>query len=920
VLIGRAAEIDVIQDLLDDVLGGASRVLVLRGQPGIGKTALLKATAERAEKSGMRLAQATAVQVEIGFDFAGLYQMLAPFLDGLLGLPDQQRAVLETAFGLGQGPGSGSGRFMAGLAALTLLTDAAEKQPVLCVVDDAHWLDRASLEVLAFVARRLLADRVGMVFATRTGGERAEALTALPEMLLRALPPDAGRELLTLAAGRYVPETASRRILAEAAGHPLALIELGRELREGRLLAADTPPGLPLRLGERLESLYRERMSELPPAAKQLLLLAAAEYGGDADLVWRAAGALGVDPEAALLPEMPRMLSLSPKVAFAHPLMRTAAYWGATPGERRRAHAALADATDPLASPCERALHRSQAVTGPDETVARDLEASAGRASLGSSSSQSELLLYAARLSADPARRAGRLLAAAEAELVAGDLAAAARLAEEAEQAGTLPPGPVSRARVLRVRAHHACAEGQLNESVELLVGAALLMGEADPRMARETLLEGCGAARYKGWLKTAEVLRHLPPPPDEAPSDGLLEGFAVLHDGRTTEGYDLLRAGIQSLALVPDWSVSGIASLIPWMYAAALLFDLAAFADLDRRRIPGFRDHGEIAALPPALYCLGYHLLRVGDLPAAAAALAEGRALSEAIGDQGWLLSFTAVEVLMLGLRGDTAEGRALGERLLREPFPARWREIVHAGTAVLELGAGRYEAALNAALGARALWPLLSPEDAVEAAMRCGLPEVARSAVAEFAPGAEAAGSSWALGILARCRAVLAAEAAEAEDEYLRSIELLRTTPVTLALARSHLVYGEWLRRRRRRRDARVHLRAALESLERLRIEGFAARARAELAATGENASSRADRTKIHLTPQELQIARMAAGGGTNRAIAAQLFLSAATVNFHLCNVYRKLGISRRAGLALALLDAGLATDPRSAVARVH
>jgi DNA-binding CsgD family transcriptional regulator len=905
-LIGRSAEMATIQDLLDGVLGGTSRVLVLRGQPGIGKTALLQAMTEKAAKDGMRLAHTTGVQVEIGFDFAGLHQMLAPFLAGLAGLPNRQRGALEAAFGLGSG--SGSGRFLAGLATLTLLTDAAGEQPVLCVVDDAQWLDRASLEVLAFVGRRLLADQVAMVFVTRTGEEGAEALTGFPEMRVEALSLDAGRELLELAAGGHVPETASRRVLAEAAGNPLALIELGRELREGRPLAAG-PPGLPLRLGERLESLYRERMSELPAAARRLLLIAAAESAGDADRVWRAAEELGVEPDTALLPEVRRMLSLSSEVAFSHPLMRTAAYWGATPGDRRRAHAALADATDPSARPAERALHRSRAAAGPDETVARDLEAAADRARLrGGCANEFELLRNAARLSVDPARRAGRMLAAAEAGLVAGDLAAAADLAE---QAGTELREPMAQARVLRVRAHCRRAEGEIDQGVELLVEAALRMGQVDPRRARDTLLEGFSAAQLHGWRKTAEVLRALPPP-DQAPGDGLLEGFAALHDGRTDEGYDLLRAGVKSLAAVPDWSVSGTASLIPWMYAAALLFDHSAFADLERRLIPRLRDNGEIVILHPALYCLGYHHLRVGDLPAAAAVLAEGRALSDAVGDQGWLQPFTVVEVLVLGLRGNAAEGRALAERLQRQPLAAHLRDTLLAAIAVLELSVGRYEAALHAALGARARWALLSPEDAVEAAMRCRQTEAARSALAEFAPAAKAAGSPWALGILARCQALLAADAAEAEDHYRRSVDLLRTTSITLALARSHLVYGEWLRRQRRRRDARVHLRAALESFERFRIEGFAARTRAELAATGEHASSRTAGTSVQLTPQELQITRMAAGGATNRAIAAQLFLSAATINYHLGSVYRKLGISRRAGLALALRNAGLAADP--------
>jgi hypothetical protein len=348
----------VIQALLDEVGAGASGVLVLRGQAGIGKTALLRESAERAAKAGTRLAQAVGSQAEMGFDFAGLHQVLVSFLGGLPDLPAPQRGALETVFGLADGPAASP--FLVGLAALTLLTRAAEKQPVLCVIDDAQWLDRASQEVLSFVARRLLADRVGLVFALRDGEERAAALLGFHELRVTALAPDAGRELLELTAGGPVAESISRRVLAAAAGHPLTLIELGGELGAGHGLPGAVP-GLPMRVGDRLERLYQDRVRKLPPAARTLLLVAAAEHLGDPDRVRRAAEALDLDPVVATLPEVARMLSLSPRVVFSHPLVRTAAYWGTSPGERRRAHAALARVTDPLADPDRRAWHLAQA-------------------------------------------------------------------------------------------------------------------------------------------------------------------------------------------------------------------------------------------------------------------------------------------------------------------------------------------------------------------------------------------------------------------------------------------------------------------------------------------------------------------------------------------------------------------------------
>ncbi|MFD4508277.1 ATP-binding protein [Streptomyces sp. NPDC058457] len=905
-LIGRTAEMKAVQTLLDDVWAGSSGALVLRGRAGTGKSALLQETAERAEAAGMLLASAVGTQTEIGFDFAGLHQMLRPFLESLPDLPAPQRAALRTVFGLAAG--EAPSQFLVGLATLTLLADAAAQRPVLCVVDDAQWLDRVSQEVLAFVARRLLADRVGFVFALRDGDEHAGALLGLPELGVRPLEPPAGREVLELAAGGRVAESLARRILAEAAGHPLTLVELGRELGEGRGLP-DAVPGLPMRVGERLERLYLDRVRKLPPAAQTLLLVAAAEHVGDPEKIRRAVEVLGLDAEVAAEPEVRQLLSLSPRVAFSHPLMRTAAYWGASPGEQRRAHAALAEVTDPYLDPDRRAWHLAEATVGPDEAVARELEASADRARRrGGWESEQAFLRRAADLTADPERGAERRLAAAEAGLVAGDPAGAATLAERAVPHLT---HPLALARARRVQGLSLQAEGKVAEAARMLVGAAREMGPEDPRLAHDTLFEGFSVAQLEGWQKAAEVVpavRELPRPAAEAPGDGLLDGFAAVLDGRTAEGYALLRRGVRTFAAGPDSPDAGMPRLVAWLYASGLVFDHSSWTDLERRWIPALRGRGAVATLVPALYSLGKDHLRAGRLTAAEASLTEGRALAEAVGDHGWGPGFAQADVLLLGLRGELAEGRALADRLLGEPIPDVWRHGIRLAVAVLELGAGRYEAALDASLDARGLWSLLSPEDVIEAAMRCGRPEVARDALDAFSPLAAAAGTPWALGVTARCRALLRGDDPAADDDYLQSVDHLRRTPVALAVARSRLVHGEWLRRQRRRRDARHQLSTALESFERMRAYGFADRARAELAATGEHRHRHTDPDGVRLTPQELQIARLAAAGATNRAIATRLFLSAATVEYHLRSVYRKLGVNRRVLLAQALADAGI------------
>lgn len=898
-----------MQDLMDGVHEGSSGVLVLRGQAGIGKTALLREMAERAASTGMRIAQAAGIQAEMEFDFAGLHQLLLPFAGGLQDLPDPQRAALGTVFGLAAN-GRASDRFLVGLATLTLLTDAAEKQPVLCLVDDAQWLDRLSLEVLTFVARRLLADRVGMVFGLRVGEERAEAFSGFPELRVGPLPPEAGKELLETAAGGRVAESISRRVLAEAAGHPLALVELGNELAAGRGVP-DTVPGRPLRLSERLESLYLSRVRELPDGAQTLLVLAAAEQLGKPETVWRAAEALGVAPEVAELTEVRRMLSLSPRVAFSHPLMRAAAYWGAPPGERRRVHAALAAVTDPGADPDRRAWHLAEATEGPDEAVARELEVSADRArGRGGWENEQAFLARAAQLTADPGRQAARRLAAAEAGLVAGDITGADALAGQAAPYLAQPP---ARARARRVHGLCLQAQSRTTEAVRILVDAALEMSTADPRRAHDTMLEAFSAVQLDGWFgpESAEVaaaVRRLPRPAAAAPGDGLLEGFAAIDEGRTAEGYALLRAGVRSMAAAYDAPDTTLPRLVAWLQSAGLLFDHSSWADLERHWIPALRDRGAVTALIPVLYSLGYNHLRAGRLSAAETALAEGRALAEGAGNREYLDGFNACEVLLLALRGNVPGGRALAARLLGEPIQKQWRDVTHSFVAVLEIGAGRYRVALDAALEAQALWPLLSPEDAVEAAVRCGHPEIAQAALDDFAPLAAAGGTPWALGVMARCRGLLAGDDPGADDDYQQSIGHLQGTPVVLSVARSHLVYGEWLRRQRRRRAARDQLRAALESFERMGARGFAGRARAELAATGEHAMERTGQDGPQLTPQETQIARLAAAGAINRDIATQLFLSTATVDYHLRKVYRKLNVTRRASLTRALSDAGV------------
>lgn len=902
-LVDRVAESAALDGMLAAIRDGLSGVLVLRGEAGIGKTALLEYATEQA--GDMQVARVAGAESEMDLGFAGLHQLLVPFLPGVDRLPAPQRQALEAAFGLASSPAPD--RFMVGLATLTLLSEVAASVPLLVIVDNAQWLDRASVEVLAFVSRRLLADPVGMLFAVRTEDEGRATLEGLPELVVTGLPEEAAEELLAAVTGVPVDPRVVTLLVAETAGNPLALQEFAGELTVEQLTGAAPLPG-PLRFGGRLKELYLARVRALPDDTRLLVLLAAADQLGDQGKIWRAARHLGIDPDAADISAAGRLLSWEPRPRFRHPLMRSAAYYAASGVVRRRAHEALAVVTDPVAQPDRRAWHLAAAAVGPDEEVAAGLEESADRArARGGWVSSAVFLERAAELTPDPGRRAHRLLAAAEARLAAGDVPAAEMLA------GTAGPdlaGPLARAKARRIEGLTLYAAGRMPEATTALLEAAALLQPLDLRLARDTLLNAFAAAQLSGdaGAGTAQVLAMV-----QAAADGekdavglLLDGYAALAERRYADGAALLRQAIAPLAgdqPIPDETLPYFLAITT---AAGLLHDDAARHELERRWVAELRDRGALAALLVALTSQLTVQIEEGRFTDSDATLAEGWVLSEATGYRAYLGSFVWVKLWGLAWQGREADVRPLAAGLLGE-FTERGEgnaaRGVHRALAVLELGLGNYADALRHARENQLYQDVLefgAVTEVVEAAVRSGERQTAADALAALEPWALATGTHWALGLLARCRALLADDG-HAEADYQLAIEHLRQTRIAPELARAHLVYGEWLRRRRRRRDAREQLRAAFQLFERLGMVAFASRARAELRATGEHATRRAPGSADEvLTPQETQIARLAGEGATNAEIAARLFISAATVEYHLHKVFRKLGITTRVQLA--------------------
>jgi len=910
---GRDSERDSLDELLEDVRRGESRSLVLRGEAGIGKTALLEYLIESA--SDLTVVRAAGVESEMELAFAGLHQLCGPLLDRLGKLPVPQRQALEIVFGLSAG--APPDRFLVGLAVLSLFSEVGEERPLLCVVDDAHWLDQASALTLAFVARRLLAEPVGVVFAAREPGEE---IRHVPELEVRGLRDPDARALLDSALVFGLDERVRDRIIAETRGNPLALLELPRGLTATELAGGFGVLRAHALLG-RIEESFVRRLDAFPEDVRLLLLVASAEPVGDPLLLMRASEELGISV-SAVDTAADGLLELGERVTFRHPLVRSAVYRSAGAKERRAAHLALAEATDRDADPERRAWHLASATAGPNEEVAIELERSAARAQArGGLAAAAAFLQRAVALTGDPARRADRALAAAEASLGAGTFDVARGLLAAAEVG---PLDELQRARLDLLRAEAAYSESRGSAAPALLLRAAKTLEPLEPRLARETYLDAWSSALFAGSLATAagmdDVSREAKAagmPPDGArPSDLLLDGFATAFtDGRPDA------APIFEMA-AKAFSASDVSTeeVLRWGWlataAAVMVWDYDACVALATRGVELAREAGALTVLAVSANVLAQAVALGGDFGRARLLVAEADSVTEATGARvapyGALVAagFQGREAHASGLIDATIEEFTAGGQGTAVQY-ARWAR------SILLNGLGRYEEAIVAAQDASDDTPELfvsvwAAVELLEAASRCDNVELANDALERIVAATAVAPTDWALGIAARCRALLSdGEAGDAL--YREAIERLGRTRLRPELARAHLLYGEWLRRANRRVDARAQLATAHELFTAIGMEAFAERARGELLATGGKVRKRTVETRDELTAQEWQIARLARDGLSNPEIGARLFLSPRTVEWHLHKVFTKLGIRSRRELARALP----ASDPEPVTA---
>jgi len=881
-------------------------VLVLRGEAGVGKTALLEYLIEAA--ADLRVVRAAGVESEMELAYAGLHQLCAPMLKQLDRLPAPQRDALQIVFGLSEGPAPD--RFLVGLAVLSLLSEVAEERPLLCVVDDAQWLDRASVQVLGFVARRLFAEPVGLAFAARAG----EELQGMPELDVRGLPDADARALLGSVVGFLLDERIRDRIVAETRGNPLALLELPRGLTATQLAGGLGLLGAQA-LSGRIEESFVSRLQALNDDTRMLLLVAAADPVGDPLLLWRAADRIGIRAAATADAQADGLLVIGDRVIFRHPLVRSAVYTAASLTDRQRVHRALADATDPELDADRRAWHRAQATPGTDEDVAVELERSAGRAQArGGVAAAAAFLEKAAGLTPDPERRAPRALAAAQAKHLAGAPDAALTLLAVA-RGGRLDE--LGCARVDLLLAQIAYSQSRGRDAPPLLLQAARRLEPVDPGLARETYLDALWAAQFAGPLGSGggavEVAQAAlaAPIPSGSPRvcDLLLDGLARQFIDGYAAGVPMLK---QAVSAFRRQEVS-VDEELRWLWlaghAAVVLWDDESWAELAARHMELGRAAGALSVLPIALSArIAAHTF-AGELLAASQLIDEMRTVTDAIGGQ--LPPYGPL--LVAAWRGREAQASGLIDEALRDATERGEGQGVAAAQysrALLYNGLGRYEEAMTAATLASeqrdaVAFSNLALVELTLVAARSGEPKRAADALARVSEMARASGSDWALGVEARSRAMVSGGNG-AEHLYREAIDQLGRTRLRPELARAHLFYGEWLRRENRRLDARAQLRTAHTMLSEIGMEAFAERARIELAATGEKVRKRTVETRDELTAQELQIARLALDGLSNPEIGTRLFISPRTVKYHLRKVFTKLEITSRQELKMALPDA--------------